>query len=415
MDLTEINDSEVEKNIVYIFVTAMVVFFFNILIGMINGLNLIEFNRAAVIFHVHAGTIGWLSVSTFAIIIWYFSRNRKLDSQSLTLVKWIVRFVVIGVPLYVVSFWIAFELEDLAFWLLPVFGTITGLAFLMVLTFIILQIRKVETLQTPHILFLGGLLSASYGGFFGLILGIQRATGELILPTDADQIGTHAGAMEVGFLFMVIAAIVEWQFYGDNKEKINILGWIQAGVFFLAGLTTVLGLLMNLEPLIMLFLPLQIIGAILLIIRLIPQIRKIFPFNITDSFFVISYIFLFISIVLYFYLIFNFLILEGIDPADLAGNPDVFKVFKATAHVLFVGSTTGAIFGMISLLTIKYKDTLKWGELLTLVIMYVGLIGFIFALILDWGTEIAAVMGIGLLVGYLTYGIRLKKFYDQIT
>ncbi len=45
---------------------AMVVFVWTVGIGILNGTDLVDFDRTVLLSHVHAGTLGWITTSVFA-------------------------------------------------------------------------------------------------------------------------------------------------------------------------------------------------------------------------------------------------------------------------------------------------------------------------------------------------------------
>ena len=51
---------------------AMVVFVWTVGIGILNGLDVVDFDRKVVLSHVHAGTLGWITTSVFAASLWLF-------------------------------------------------------------------------------------------------------------------------------------------------------------------------------------------------------------------------------------------------------------------------------------------------------------------------------------------------------
>ena len=43
--------------------SALVLFTFTVVVGILNGTDLMEFDRKALLTHVHAGTLGWITMS----------------------------------------------------------------------------------------------------------------------------------------------------------------------------------------------------------------------------------------------------------------------------------------------------------------------------------------------------------------
>ena len=49
-----------------LYLVAMAIFLVTIAIGILNGLDVVEFDRNQLLTHVHSGTIGWLTLSIVA-------------------------------------------------------------------------------------------------------------------------------------------------------------------------------------------------------------------------------------------------------------------------------------------------------------------------------------------------------------
>ena len=62
-----------------LYLVAMAVFLVTILIGILNGTDAVEFDRNAILTHVHSGTIGWLSLTIVASTFLLFrAADRRL-------------------------------------------------------------------------------------------------------------------------------------------------------------------------------------------------------------------------------------------------------------------------------------------------------------------------------------------------
>ncbi len=434
----EVKNAELMEKIQLSFMEALLIFVFTIFIGIINALDIVDFNRAELLFHLHSGTIGWLSLAAVTLLVWYFTGERDLDEESLEMAKNVLKFAQIIIPIYVALFYIGFSLaegEDIfrfipsgsggdGYFILLIIGALlaTGV-FGFTCYFGFVELGKIDKKTTPHYLFIGAMLTSTYGGIFGMILEIQNFMGESLFDVDAGQDGTaaHAAAMEAGFLFMFIAAVLEWQIIGDKMEKISIRGYIQAGALFLAGLTVAIGAGFNLEPLLMLNLPLLLLGFVLIAIRVL---IKIDPKSIIgtgpDRFFIPAAIGLTFSVIFFLYVVNK--ILGGTDPTELFESPWFIGLALSNIHSLFVGGATGVIFSSILVLVNKADEENKQLENIGFVLMYVGLLGFVITLLYrgnlqekgdsgadDVGTWIAALMGIGLYMIIYTLFTRFRK------
>src|SRR5258708_28375039 len=52
---------------------ALVIFTVTVAIGLFNGFHFIELSRAVLLTHVHAGTLGFITLSVFATAYWLYS------------------------------------------------------------------------------------------------------------------------------------------------------------------------------------------------------------------------------------------------------------------------------------------------------------------------------------------------------
>ena len=43
--------------------SALILFTVTVVIGILNGTDLVDFDRKALLAHVHAGTLGWITIS----------------------------------------------------------------------------------------------------------------------------------------------------------------------------------------------------------------------------------------------------------------------------------------------------------------------------------------------------------------
>src|SRR2546421_4660047 len=77
-----------------LFRVALAIFVVTVAIGMFNGFHFIQLSRAVLLTHVHAGTLGWITLIAFAVAFWAFGGGPR----------WIAVAMGIVVPLYVLGF-----------------------------------------------------------------------------------------------------------------------------------------------------------------------------------------------------------------------------------------------------------------------------------------------------------------------
>jgi len=78
-----------------LYLVAMAVFVVNIVIGILNGSDAVEFDNNQILTHVHAGTIGWLTLAIIAAATLMF---RATDRR-------LVLALAITIPIYVLAFY----------------------------------------------------------------------------------------------------------------------------------------------------------------------------------------------------------------------------------------------------------------------------------------------------------------------
>lgn len=52
--------------------TAMTVFVLTVVIGILNGTDIVIFDHQELLAHVHGGTLGFITLSVFASALWLF-------------------------------------------------------------------------------------------------------------------------------------------------------------------------------------------------------------------------------------------------------------------------------------------------------------------------------------------------------
>jgi len=459
MHFKEVKDAELWRRIQFTMLEAMVIFIFTIIIGIVNAFDLLEpdqtitfgetsfqseFTRAELLFHLHSGTIGWLSLSAITIMVWYYVGERDLDESSLRMAKNLLRYLQIVIPIYSVLFYVGFTLgngEELfrlikigdgqsEFFILMVVGAIFAVVgFLWAVYFGFTELRKLEIKFTSHYLFFGAVLTATYGGVFGIIIELQHFLQELFFDPEKgrDAVGAHAPAMESGFLYMFIAGVLEWQLFGNDQKKISRNGWIQVYSLFFAGLALAIGAGFNLEAVIILNLPLLLLGYGMFLGRVLIRIdpRGLIKSDSERFFiFILSGLSITFSVVFFLYVVTLFVTAENVE--DIFNSEFIGGFALANEHALFVGGTTSVIFVMLKVMTMDANDHLKRIEDIGFILMVVGLIGFMFTLMYrgyleenndpaadDLRTDIAALMGIGLYMIMYAIFSRYRKLRNN--
>jgi hypothetical protein len=196
---------------------AMLVFLVTVGIGLLNGLDLVEFDRATLLTHVHAGTLGWITLSVFAFTLWLWrAEATRLGRASAVLAA-------VSVPAYVVAFWVGNDLVR------AVTGTAVLVAVYGFAAYSILAYRNAAR-TSPRLATVAALVTLAIGSTIGVLLQVERAADRSLLPAEA--IGGHVGAQVVGYLVLMGMALAEWRLLPDApltrpaRAQIGLLLWV---------------------------------------------------------------------------------------------------------------------------------------------------------------------------------------------
>src|SRR5690606_31423675 len=65
---------------------AMVLFIYTVVVGILNGVDAVDFERKPLVAHLHVGTLGWLTMATFAASLTLFGssdpRNKTMRRMA---------------------------------------------------------------------------------------------------------------------------------------------------------------------------------------------------------------------------------------------------------------------------------------------------------------------------------------------
>jgi len=357
-----------------LYLVAMAVFLVTIVIGILNGADVVEFNRDQILTHVHSGTIGWL---TLTIVASSFLLFRAADRR-------LMLTLAVLVPVYVLAFYTGNF----------VFRGIGGTALLAAIGWLLVwvwgQYRGGER-SLPRLAVTLGLTSFGYGAVIGVLMQVGLALGVSIVP--GDSIGAHASAMTFGYLVLVAMGLIEWRVLGTRRLPTS--GLVQVGALFLGGLVISVGLLSGLEQAAGgLYLLTQLVAVVLFVVRVWPSaLRRTWLAADPTRHFGAASIWTVAALILFMYIVFKFIS----SPDDPNALP--FNVLIASDHSVYIGVITNIIVGLLSLLVLgrapgAVSHVIFWG-------VNLGLVVFVIGLILDTA-EIkrigAPVMGITLLV-----------------
>ena len=202
------------------FTAALLLFIATIVIGILNGIDLWEPDHDSLIGHVHAGTLGWITLGVSGIAFLMFSRDREISSAEADKARTLAWAMVGAITLYVGAFFLGDSLFDDRIQR-PVAGT---LLFIVVIWFFtwLLGANKVYGAKSPARLgFVLSWISLMIGATFGVILGLFIANGEVPGLSDitaARVADAHPPAMLIGYLLLAAFATIEWLLHGENAH-----------------------------------------------------------------------------------------------------------------------------------------------------------------------------------------------------
>ena len=207
-----------------LYLVAMAVFVVNIVIGILNGADAVEFDRNQILTHVHAGTVGWLTLTIVA--------------STFLLFKAADRRLMLGLAILVPVYVLAFYTGNFAF------RAIGGVALLIAIGWLlwwVWQTYLAGERSLPRLAVVLGLTTFGYGALIGVLLQVGFAAGVVIVPGNA--IGAHASAMTFGYLVLVAMGLIEWRVLGTRGMP--RAGLVQIGALFLGGAVISVSLLVG--------------------------------------------------------------------------------------------------------------------------------------------------------------------------
>ncbi len=379
-----------------LFLSALVIFMITVVIGILNGLDLVDFSRSTITTHVHAGTLGWITLGVFGAAIWLFCSRKAVGSTLASRIHWLSLFAIGSVFLYVIAFFTGIKE------ILPIFGSLVFLAIVAFLFLVLSQSRKIR-MTIPHALILAAMINLTIGAIIGVLLGLSQALNLAILP-EGGFIG-HTSAMVVGYLVLVGMAITEWRLADPQvPASSDRLGLAQVLLPFIAGLTLIAGALFDILPLIVLNLPLEIIAVLIYLWRVGRKIGNALWFGRGSArLFGASALFLVINIGILVYLIATYV--GRFEEAPLG-------LIFAMDHVMFIGVMTNVLFGLIGEFTGERQRLYPFAEAALFWGMNIGLVGFALGLFLEISLLkilFTPLMGLAIIVGVVVFALRLSR------
>lgn len=347
-----------------LFQGALAIFVVTIVIGILNGMDIWEPPRELLLTHVHAGTLGWITLAVVGAAMLMFGEGA--DAAAVDRGRLIGTVTIAVTALYVIAFATGTGIFR------PIAGTLMLAAIIWVLVWVSGRYPKVAS-NTPRLAMMLAVVSLTIGAVLGVLLGLFIARGSipgLSSETAASLAGAHPPAMLIGYLILAGVAITDWLLAGPETR----LGPIVAWALFGAGLVVNAAFILDQEALIQAATLLEVIAIILFLVRMWPRIQPSAwrqPSN--DNFARMSVLFLAVGIALLVYVVQLFVSGE-LNPETGEGPVGVLLAFD---HAMFIGVMTNALFAAVARTTNgSYSRPVMWA-------VNGGLTLFLFGLVVD--------------------------------
>lgn len=375
-----------------LFRAAMVIFVITIVIGILNGIDVWDVPRNTLLTHVHAGTLGWVTLCVFAGAIWMFGSTDDDSSGR------VANFAILAIAIYVLAFW-SVDLTTPTSIQRPIGGTLAFIA--MVWMFGWAWGRRGSSWNVARFGMILALAFLVFGAILGVLLGLQLS-GEVRIVADAstDQLyESHPGAMVAGFVILAGLALIEWLMPGHEVPALSgrggRAGATQMLLLFFAGVLLVVGFFIGSDQMIQTAGGLQLLGSIVLITRFARHMGPAkWRGDPTNQFVRTAVIGMIIVVALVIYLI-----------TQLSGDAefeDFLGVGLAFDHLNFIMVITNLTFAMMAAAW-KVSDRVNR---LIYASVNIGVLGFAVGLITEQATLkqiFTPILGLGLLYAIYSY------------
>ncbi|MDX1690971.1 MAG: hypothetical protein R3290_08115 [Acidimicrobiia bacterium] len=389
------------------FVAALLLFVATIVVGILNGIDVWEPDHDSLIGHVHAGTLGWITMGVSGIGFLMFSRDREVGTSEVATAYRLAWSVVGAITLYVGAFFLGDAVFDDRIQR-PIVGTLLFVVVIWYLVWLLGAHRAHAQASAGRLGFVLAWISLIVGAAFGVILGLYIANGEVPLLSDdtaAAVAEAHPPAMVIGFLLLAAFAVIEWMLH----ERWSRAGAAQMWLLFVAGLVINIAFVTGLDQ--ELAGPanlLMIVAGVMLLWRSREQLAPSGWRGVGAGVFPrMALVFLVVYLVLLTILV-SWIVTETID-FDAVTDAQMGLILSFD-HVMFIGVMTNVLFGTLAVnlppdRTVTANRILIWG-------VNVGIAGFAVGLIAVEAVIkriFTPILGVALLVGIWVYFQELVR------
>ncbi len=400
MYLPRVKNDSVWGSLKFLFLGALLIFLINNWFGFDNALTTGVIDRWQVLIHLHAGSVGWITLSAIGLAIWVYTGDRNVDATHAGQARMLAQAATIIFALYVIAFGLSYAFEDsFLVYVHPILGVLAVLTLWWATIWSFGQMKNQAPLTTVHLLASGALLTASIGATVGMLLGLEHAIGQFLPLPPGDRVGAHAAMMDT-YLFLVASAIIEW----SVRKEATRWGWggMAQAVLWAVGATLVpIAFFLNIVDAILPIFGLMLMaGMVIFLVRFGWRALVSLPTGTgVKSWAFFGTLWLIVYMGLFMYLI------------SLISTPELMApwLFPVFAHVGFVGMMTNVLFGVQASRGQVSKAVLPWGEAATLWLMNLGLVAFAALKIAADLRHGAWVMGIGVVLGVVVMFMRGQR------
>ncbi len=378
-----------------LFRVALAIFTVTVLIGIVNGFHVVQLSRAVLLTHVHAGTLGWITLVATGAAFWLYSgAGSRLKRHA----RGVAIGMAIAVPVYIAAF-LSGNLLARAIFGVPVLLLIVGMA-------VFLLRGSSAGWSVPRLGVFLAFVTLIVGSTLGVLVQIELAARNAFLPEGA--IGGHASAQVGGYLVLFALSAIEWRLRG--ADGVSWAGRIQVLLLFIGGLLLAVGVLFNIQPLLGSFIPLDLIALAIFLVRIGPRILSV-RWTVPDGarHYAIAGPWAVVNLLLTIWFIVLF----------IGANGDFSKVNNgiliAADHSIFLGVMTNMAFGLMHDFAKDRPQVWPWAEQVIFWVLNIALTGFVVSLIAQaqWAEKFfTPFQGLAILVGIVAFSLRLSSGRD---
>lgn len=366
--------------------SALLIFLVTIVIGILNGMDLWQPPHEMLLTHVHAGTLGWITLAVFGAAMRMFGGE---GSRNVAI------FAVAATVLYVIAFATGTGIFR------PIAGTLELLAIVWMLVWVSRRYGS-SPKTTGKLGILLAMVSLTIGAVLGVLLGLFIAEGSI--PGLSDDVasslaGAHPPAMLIGYLVLAGAAIVHWLLDGPQTRPGRMVMW----ALFLGGIAANLSFILDVEPLVQVATVLEVAAIVTFTVHMWGRIKPSqWAGAGADNFARLASLFLIVGVALLVYVVQLFISGE-LDPETGVGP---IRTLIAFDHAMFIGVMTNALFALAARSTTRPPNSaLIW-------LVNGGVTVFLIGLVADTDVLIqigAPVMGLALIYGVYVFLTSMRS------